>query len=809
MNARIMIVEDERIVALDLRQSLESFGHAVVSVASSGEQAISKAGELRPDLILMDINLDGPMDGTAAALAIQDKERIPVIFLTAYAEQATLDRAEASCPYGYLVKPVETRALQAAVRMAIARRGAELEVEKGEERLRLAVAAADLGVWEWNAENASFVGQGSLESILGEIPDSLDGHGETFLKHIDVDDRSAIATALTQGGAISTTVKLVCSANTGRNGWVDFHARTYHAPNGELQRALGVIRDVTDQHQREEELRRASVVFSSSGEGILILNTEGRVIAANPAFQLLTGYSPEETLGENPDEFLYARRHADSFHARLTSSDSDHWSGEMACRRKDGSIFPAWQHLCAVRDKKGRIGNYVIAISDTEALRRAEAQISHLAFHDALTGLGNRHMLDDTLEKEISRAKQQGTRVALLFIDLDGFKLINDTMGHASGDRLLKEIGTRIARILRRTDTAIRLGGDEFVVVMPEVLRLEDCASLAEKLLCEIRGSVDLDPERVSVSGSIGIALYPDNAGSGSELVKAADSAMYGAKERGRNRFAFYSSDMAERAMERLHIEQGLLRAISNEQLLLQYQPVVRIADGRLVGVEALIRWDEPTHGRIGPDRFIPVAEECGLIEYIGSWVLRTACTQGMRWIHRGFGEIRLAVNVSVRQMNADGFFTLVEEVLAETGFPASQLELEITESTLQRVEHSRELLTRLKGLGVGISIDDFGTGFSSLSLLKHLPLDRIKIDRSFVKDLPDDVNDVGITDAIVALARSLGLELIAEGVETIAQQQFLAERGCQEAQGYLFAKPLDVCAIDALIDAITHGRAI
>ena len=437
-----------------------------------------------------------------------------------------------------------------------------------------------------------------------------------------------------------------------------------------------------------------------------------------------------------------------------------------------------------MRDASERISNCVIAISDTEALRRAEAQISHLAFHDALTGLGNRHTLDEAIEREISRSNQHGNRIALLFIDLDGFKLINDTMGHPTGDRLLKEVARRISRILRRSDTAIRLGGDEFVVLMPEVLRPDDCASLAEKLLCEIRTSIDLDPERVSISASIGIALYPDNASSGHELVQAADSAMYGAKERGRNRFAFYSPDMAERAMERLHIEQGLLRAISNDHLLLQFQPVVKLIDGRLVGFEALIRWDEPTHGRIGPDRFIPVAEECGLIEYIGSWVLRTACNHGAHWIGRGFADIRMAVNVSVRQMNAEGFYELVEEVLAETGFPAAQLELEITESTLQRVEHSRELLGRLKRPR-GWRLDRRFRQFSPLSLLKHLPIDRIKIDRSFIKDPPDDLERRGYHRIDPRAGQQPGMELIAEGVETVAQRQFLVERGCQEAQGF------------------------
>ena len=798
MNGRIMIVEDERIVALDLRQTLESFGHEVVMVASSGEQAVADGPALKPDLVLMDIHLDGPMDGTQAACALQ-KHNIPVLFLTAFASQTVLDLAERSSPYGYLVKPVETRSLQATVRMALARRRAEREVEKGEERLRMAVDVAELGVWEWDAAEGNFIGEGRFESILGEVPDSLGDASSGFLARIEPDYRTPIADALVNGGAIRTTVKLREAPATGRNGWVDFHARAF-AADGDMSRAIGVIRDVTAEREREERLRRAAVVFTSTGEGMAILDTAQRVISVNPAFERLTGFAEAEILERSPDDFLYARRRDDGFASRLNESESDYWCGEIACFHKDGNLFTAWQHLCVVRDAHGEVSNYVLALSDNGALRRAEAQINHLAYHDALTGLGNRNMLEDTIEREIERARQDASQFAVLFIDLDGFKLINDTMGHTTGDTLLTEIARRINRILRRTDTAIRIGGDEFVVVVPGVDRLEDCASLAEKLLCEIRAHVDLERERVSISASIGIALYPDNANDCSSLVQAADSAMYGAKERGRNRFAFYSNDMAERAMERLHIEQGLLRAIANEQLSLQYQPVVRLDDGQLVGFEALIRWDEPTHGRISPERFIPVAEECGLIDYIGGWVLRTACTQALQWIQNGFPTLRLAVNVSARQMNAEDFEDSVRDILDDTGFPPQQLELEITESTLQAVEHSRELLGRLKTLGLMISIDDFGTGFSSLSLLKHLPIDRIKIDRSFVTDLPDHPSNVAVTEAIIAMAYSLGHALIAEGVETPEQQQFLRARGCGEAQGFLFSRPLDVDDVNLLI---------
>jgi diguanylate cyclase (GGDEF)-like protein len=496
-------------------------------------------------------------------------------------------------------------------------------------------------------------------------------------------------------------------------------------------------------------------------------------------------------LGRDPESFLPARRESDTFKSEADVAGNTHWQGELACRRANGEVFPSWQHVCVVRNDAGKITHFVITFSDISSIRKAEAQINHMAYHDALTGLGNRHRLDELLDMELPRHHTEGLRLAIIFMDLDGFKTINDTVGHSSGDLLLQVVAGRIHDSLRRSDFAIRIGGDEFVVVVPDVKRVEDCALLAEKLLKQIRTPIELPHERVTVSASMGIAIFPDNAKSRQEMIKSADSAMYEAKSRGRNRYAFYSPDMAARTRERMLVEQGLVRALEDNSLTVHYQPVVDMRSGAMVGMEALVRWQHPELGLVPPDRFITVAEESGLIDGIGAWVMRTACEQATIWLAKYPVDLRLAVNVSVREMAADNFVDRIATMLQETGFPPGNLEIEITESTLQSIEYSQGLLYQLKALGVSIAIDDFGTGFSSLGLLKHLPIDRIKIDRSFVRDLPDDINDIAIARAIVAIASSLDLRLTAEGIEQVEQQAFLCELGCENGQGYLFSRPL------------------
>ncbi len=424
-------------------------------------------------------------------------------------------------------------------------------------------------------------------------------------------------------------------------------------------------------------------------------------------------------------------------------------------------------------------------------LYQAEARLQHLSYYDPLTDLGNRHLLQERLTLEIETARVNHHVLALLFIDLDGFKLINDNLGHSAGDLLLKLSADRIRHCLRPGDIAIRLGADEFLVLLPAIRETQDLQGLIEALQRRLHDPADIGQEWVRLSASIGISLYPEHGQTPDSLISAADNAMHEAKRRGRNGYLFHSPDMTAQTRERMLLEQGLLKAIEQQEFRLLYQPMTDLADGHLSGLEALIRWQHPSLGMISPDRFIPVAEECGLIEPLGEWVMRTACQQGQQWLAEGRAVPRLSVNVSVREMRSHDYGERVTAILAATGFPAERLEIEVTESIIQSVDHSLRLFTRLKALGVQIAIDDFGTGFSSLSLLRSLPIDRIKIDRAFVQALPDDKHSRELCRTIVQLASSLGMAVTAEGIETQPQRQFLQSLHCEEGQGYLFSHPL------------------
>ncbi|MFM5879039.1 EAL domain-containing protein [Aeromonas sanarellii] len=439
----------------------------------------------------------------------------------------------------------------------------------------------------------------------------------------------------------------------------------------------------------------------------------------------------------------------------------------------------------------GPLGIQEMTHHHVQRLYQMEARLQHLSYHDPLTDLGNRHLLQERLAMEIATARLNRRALALLFIDLDGFKLINDNLGHNAGDQLLKLSADRIRHCLRPGDVAIRLGADEFLVLLPGIGEPQELVGLIERLQRRLHDPADIGQERVRLSASIGVSLYPEHGQTPDSLISAADNAMHEAKRRGRNGYLFHSPDMAAQIRERMLLEQGLLKAMEKQQFRLLYQPMADLAHGNLSGLEALVRWQHPSLGMISPAKFIPVAEECGLIEQLGEWVMRTACQQGQKWLAEGFSVPRLSINVSVREMRSPDYVERVTAILAETGFPAERLEIEVTESIIQSVDHSLRLFTRLKALGVQIAIDDFGTGFSSLSLLKSLPIDRIKIDRAFVQALPDDKHSRELCRTIVQLASSLDMVVTAEGIETQPQRRFLQSLRCEEGQGYLFSHPL------------------
>jgi len=557
---------------------------------------------------------------------------------------------------------------------------------------------------------------------------------------------------------------------------------------------LGVASDITERRRAEEKLRLSDEVFENSPEAIMITDAQNRIVTVNPAFTRITGYTRDEVVGENP-RLLRSGHHDGDFYRQMWErlGNSGVWEGEIWDRRKNGEVYPKWATINVLRDRRtGQVTHYLAMFSDISERKRAEETINFLAHHDPLTNLPNRFTLQARLQQALTDARRHGTQVAVMFIDLDRFKIINDTLGHHVGDLLLIEVSKRISEAVRDSDTVARLGGDEFVVVLSGVHRATDAVQVALKISRQVVKPYWLAEQELHTAASIGISLFPADGEDVDSLMKNADTAMYFAKSQGRGGFQFYAAEMNQSAVERLALENRLRQALAKEEFELYYQPQISLANGELVGFEALLRWNHVEQGMISPAVFIPMAEETGLILGIGEWVLRTACEQACQWQRDGLPPLRMAVNLSVRQFRQKDLLQQVAGALALSGLEPALLELEITESAVMEApEAAIELLKNFRGMGVSLAVDDFGTGYSSLSYLKLFPINRLKIDRSFVSDIGVDPNDTAISTATIALAHTLGLEVIAEGIENITQLNYLRAEGCNEGQGFLFSKPM------------------
>ena len=717
---KILIAEDDENSRLLLESILLSLGHSV-HIAADGDQAWQMVRIERPDLIITDILMPG-IDGFELCRRIRADaglKQIPIIVYSAtYIDRRDEEMALAVGANRFIIKPVEpiemvrqiaevaaanklpgsstayseadlnamhVERLQAKLRRKLIQLGRERSaLRNSEERLRLALAAADLGVFEWRLDTNEVNTDSRVNELLLSNAGALRTDWLNLLTYLHPDDRSELTglkNRLLRRDANYTTICRFVNPDSNTR-WVDLHLQrmpeeSFSSP----PRAIGVVRDIT----REQSL--------------------------------------------------------------------------------------------------------------TERLHKTVTDFDHLTRHDALTGLPNRLLFNDLLDQALAPGKSHAC--AVLLLDLDSFKIINDSLGHAFGDALLVLLSERIRTSLRPGDAVARIGSDEFAVIVHNPIDHEQVVSIAQQLLYALSEPTELNGERLTVSASIGIALTPDDGTDRHALLKAADTAVYVAKEQGRNRYCFHTADMSLRANEVHSIEQGLKRALEHNHLRVYYQPQMNLLNGELIGVEALVRWQHPTEGLISPVRFIPIAESSDLISHLGRWVLRTACSQCKRWIDAYPAQMRLSVNVSARQMVDEDFIDDLRACLHETGFPAERLELELTESTLQLVETSPRLLNEIKALGVRIAIDDFGTGYSSLSVLKTLPIDRLKIDRSFVRDMPTDSNDVAIVEAIIGMSKTLGLQILAEGVETADQFTILRQLGCEAGQGYLFSRPLPSDELD------------
>jgi diguanylate cyclase (GGDEF)-like protein/PAS domain S-box-containing protein len=544
----------------------------------------------------------------------------------------------------------------------------------------------------------------------------------------------------------------------------------------------------------------ADKIFENASEGVLITDQQGTIVNVNRSFSRMTGYSRKEAVGKTPSILNSGRQDSQFYRAMWQSlRQGGHWEGEIWNRRKNGEVYLEWLSISAVRNDNGEGSHYIAIFSDITHARENEKKLHHLAYYDPLTDLPNRVLFHDRMDQALARSEREGSLVALLFLDLDRFKGINDMLGHKAGDRLLMETANRLKHCMRSSDTVARLSGDEFTVIVSDLENWDGAARVAQKIIDALAIPYFLEGREVFITTSIGIGLYPSHGETAEALVKAADQAMYQAKEHGRNNYQFFRGGPNDSSIVLFALEHGLRRAIERDQLQVLYQPQVDLESGSITGTEALLRWNHPERGVISPVDFIPLAEETGLIIPIGEWVLRQACMQNMRWARHGFGPLRMAVNLSALQLKQPNFAEKVAEILDDTGMDPELLELELTETmVMQNAGEVLGILRQLKSLGIHISIDDFGTGYSSLAYLKRFPINTVKIDKSFIQGVTNDFDDAAISQAIIALAHSLKLRVVAEGVETTQQLGFLREHNCCDAQGFLFSRPLAPEAVES-----------
>ncbi len=568
------------------------------------------------------------------------------------------------------------------------------------------------------------------------------------------------------------------------------------------------FRNVNRRRAREEALRLRERALEASANAIIItdqLQPDQPIIYVNPAFERITGYTPDEAIGRNC-RFLQGsdRNQVDLGKLRVLLKEGEEGRVVLRNYRKNGDLIWNELYLAPVRDDRNRITHYVGVLSDITDSKKYQLELERRATHDLLTGLANRGLLMDRIQLAVMQAKRRTQKVALLFIDLDGFKIINDGFGHATGDQVLKLTGNRLAANIRQGDTAARLGGDEFVVVLNDQERIEEVSDAVQRIMDAVLRPIPIQHQEITLTCSIGISVCPDDSEDADELLKFADIAMYKAKDEGKNTSRFYTRGMNDAIVRKVTLTNNLRRALERKEFRLHYQPQVNLGSGALLGAEALIRWQHPQYGLVSPAQFIPLAEQSGQIVQVGEWVLRTACEQAMAFTAAGMPPMVMSVNLSARQMRDENLIRMIRRTLEETGLPATRLELEITESmVMSDIDHSVTILKSIKALGVRIAMDDFGTGYSSLSYLKRFPIDRLKIDQSFIHDVTTDVSDAALTRTIIVLAHNLGIRVLAEGVETAEQRAFLIDAGCDEAQGYFYGKPVIAAEFRDLADRL------
>ncbi len=636
------------------------------------------------------------------------------------------------------------------------------------------------------------------ERLFGYTADEAVGRHLLLLYADEDESMEGFYNAFLENGSREMTVRR--RKKSGEVFWASVSLSVSHDEDGRPNGLIGYLVDISDQLTAAEKLRLHARIFECAGEAILVTDADERIVSVNQAFCNITGFAEAQLRGETPATMNLGLSGPRGGEIRRALDAQGHWSGELQLRRRGGDEYPAWVSVSLVRNGRGLPTHYCFVFADITERRQAEEQIYRLAYFDPLTELPNRSLLYSLLEQAIAEAHRKHEHGAVLFVDLNRFKHINDSFGHAPADELLAEVARRLSGSLRKEDVVSRPGGDEFVVALFDIKRRDDAAVVARKLLAALAEPFFVERHEVLLSASIGIAVFPDDGRDAETLIRNADVAMYRAKQLGSSSFLYYSREMNLRSLERLKLEGNLRHALARHEFLLHFQPQLDLASGRIVGAEALLRWEAPGHGLVSPTLFVPVAEETGLIIPIGEWVIDATCRQLRTWLDAGLRPVKVAVNLSPRQFSHNLPRTVLD-ILHAYDVPPALLEVEITESMLMHNADSVvAMMQEFAAAGISMSLDDFGTGYSSLSYLKRFPIDTLKIDQSFVRGIPTDTDDSAIATAIISMAKALRLRVIAEGVETGEQQAFLKKAGCDEVQGYWFSRPLAADAFARLL---------
>lgn len=725
---------------------------------------------------------------------VQDRE----LYVTLQRAQGYVFVLISGCYAAWLVwRTLRSDARRVAARHALAQR---------EQQLRLALEGSGSGVWDWHMVHKRHAFSQGMASMMRYTGDDF-ARDFRFRPRIHPQDRSAVRRAALQ--ALATGHPFVVTARVqgfdGQYRWFEARGNRHLNEQGVLVRFSGILSDKTQQRQEEERLRLAASVVDNTAEGVVVTDAASNIVSINTSFSRLLGYEPAELIGQRPSVFK-SGKHDKAFYDDMWTSlnRTGHWRGEIWNKRKNGEIFPERMSLSAVKDRTGQTTHYVCMFTDISEEKQREAQLEFLAHRDALTGLSNRAWFSQELTRVVDAGLENGEKLSVILLNLDRFKDVNDSYGHAVGDEVLRHIARQVQLALRPGDLIARMAGDEIVVLARQLSHSSDASDIAERLIqAAAQPWKSPDGFAVVVSVSAGICCFPRHAQNAESLVQGAHAAVYAAKEgKGASSlWCFFHEDMTLAARERIALESRLRNAWEQGHLHLFYQPQIDIASGRIVGAEALMRWLDPVEGMISPARFIPVAETSGLIGPLGAWALQEACRQTQAWRNDGLPAISMAVNVSLHQFLLTDIAGCTRKALEDSGLPADRLELEITESALaERPEEALMVLRSLKEIGLRLAIDDFGTGYSSLAHLKRFPIDVLKIDQSFIRDIPQSADDMAISRAVIAMGQSMGMEVLAEGVETAAQLDFLRRHGCNFYQGYLCSRPVPAAEFALLL---------